>query len=163
MVIEHEGAHYVCARVRAPGLNLAGNGFLRPNGTIRFGVPSTVHGTLVSGVELTFRDGQVVAARADEGDELLQAQLHTDPGARYLGELGIGTNPHIQRPTRSILFDEKIGGTFHMALGAGYPETGSKNKSSIHWDMICDLRTDSEIRVDGELFYKNGQFVFDGK
>lgn len=128
------------------------------NGTVRFGVPSTVHGTLVSGVELTFRDGQVVAARADEGDELLQAQLETDPGARHLGELGIGTNPHIQRPTKSILFDEKIGGTVHLALGQSYPETGGTNASAIHWDLICDLRGGGLITLDGEPFQENGVF-----
>jgi len=86
--------------------------------------------------------------------------LESDSGSRYLGEFAIGTNTDIDRFTGNILFDEKIGGTFHMALGAGYPETGSKNKSAIHWDMICDLRKDSEITVDGELFYKNGHFVF---
>lgn len=128
------------------------------NGTIRFGVPSTVHGTLVSGVELTFEDGRVVTARADEGDDLLQTQLQTDPGARYLGELGIGTNPHIQRPTRSILFDEKIGGTVHLALGQSYPETGGTNTSAIHWDLICDLRGGGLITLDGETFQENGVF-----
>ena len=82
--------------------------------------------------------------------------LNSDAGSRYLGEFAIGTNFEIDRFTRNILFDEKIGGTFHMALGAGYPETGSKNKSVIHWDMICDLRNDSEIEVDGDVIYKNG-------
>ena len=85
--------------------------------------------------------------------------LDTDAGSRYLGEFAIGTNFEINRFTRNILFDEKIGGTFHMALGAGYPETGSQNKSAIHWDMICDMRTDSEIRVDGVVIYRDGQFV----
>ena len=86
--------------------------------------------------------------------------LDTDSGARYLGEFAIGTNFEIDRFTRNILFDEKIGGSFHTAVGAGYPETGSLNKSIIHWDMICDLRDDSEILVDGEIVYQNGQFVF---
>jgi aminopeptidase len=86
--------------------------------------------------------------------------LNADAGSRYLGEFAIGTNFEINRFTGNILFDEKIGGTFHMALGAGYPETGSKNKSAIHWDMICDMRTDAEIAVDGEVIYRNGQFVF---
>jgi len=85
--------------------------------------------------------------------------LDTDPGARYVGEFAIGTNYQIDRFVGIILFDEKIGGTFHMAVGAGYPETGSKNKSKIHWDMICDLRAESEIRVDGDLFYKDGNFT----
>ena len=77
---------------------------------------------------------------------------------RCLGEFAVGTNYQIQRFTKSILFDEKIGGTMHMAVGAGYPETGSKNHSSVHWDFICDMRTESEILVDGELFYKDGEF-----
>jgi aminopeptidase len=86
--------------------------------------------------------------------------LESDAGARYVGEFAIGTNFEIDRFTKNILFDEKIGGTFHMALGAGYPDTGSKNKSAIHWDMICDMRKDSEILVDGEIFYRNGEFAF---
>ncbi len=85
--------------------------------------------------------------------------LDSDHGARYVGEFAIGLNFEINKFTGNILFDEKIGGSFHMALGAGYPETGSQNKSRIHWDMICDMRTDSEILVDGEVVYKDGQFV----
>ena len=100
----------------------------------------------------------VVAARAEKNEAYLLSQLDSDAGARYLGEFAVGTNYQIQRFTKSILFDEKIGGTMHMAVGAGYPETGSKNDSSVHWDFICDMRNDSEILVDGELFYKNGQF-----
>jgi aminopeptidase len=88
----------------------------------------------------------------------LLSQLESDEGARYLGEFAIGTNYGIQKFTKNILFDEKIGGTFHLAIGAGYPETGSVNKSAIHWDFICDMRQDSEILVDGKLFYKNGDF-----
>jgi aminopeptidase len=84
--------------------------------------------------------------------------LDTDDGSRRLGEFAIGTNREIQRFTGEILLDEKIGGTIHMALGEGYPQTGSQNKSAIHWDLICDMRQDSEILVDGELFYKNGEF-----
>jgi aminopeptidase len=86
--------------------------------------------------------------------------LESDAGSRYLGEFAIGTNRDINRFTGNILFDEKIGGSFHMALGAGYPETGSRNRSSIHWDMICDIRRDSEILADGQPFYKDGKFVF---
>jgi aminopeptidase len=112
----------------------------------------------VEGIYLEFKDGKVVKATAQKNEEFLLTQLDTDEGARYLGEFAIGTNYGIKRFTKSILFDEKIGGSFHMALGAGYPETGSVNKSSIHWDMICDIREDSEIRVDGELLYKDGQF-----
>ena len=128
-------------------------------GTIRFDIPSAVHGTEVSGVALTFSEGKVVAARADKGDELLQAQLGTDAGARFLGELGIGTNSHIQRPTGSILYDEKIGGTVHLALGQSYAETGGQNSSAIHWDLICDLRRGGSILLDGETFQENGRFI----
>jgi len=93
-----------------------------------------------------------------KNEDFLIKMLDSDEGSRYLGEFAIGTNYGIKKFTKSILFDEKIGGSFHMALGAGYPETGSVNKSSIHWDMICDIREDSEIRVDGELLYKDGKF-----
>ena len=128
-------------------------------GTIRFDIPSAVQGTLVGGVELTFEEGKVVSAHADEGDDLLQAQLGTDSGARFLGELGIGTNRQIQRPTKSILFDEKIGGTVHLALGQSYRETGGTNASAIHWDLICDLQRGGVMTLDGETFQENGQFV----
>jgi aminopeptidase len=114
----------------------------------------------VEGIELTFEAGKVVKANAKRNEEFLLHMLDTDAGARYLGEFAIGTNFEIDRFTRNILFDEKIGGSFHMALGAGYPETGSQNKSIIHWDMICDMRQDAEIRVDGEVVYRDGQFVF---
>jgi aminopeptidase len=129
------------------------------NGWIRFDYPSIVGGRAVKGIELRFEQGRVVEAHAEENDDLLQAQLDTDAGARYLGEFAIGTNFGIQKFTGSILFDEKIGGTVHVAIGKGYPETGSRNDSAVHWDMICDMRQDSTITVDGELFYQNGEFV----
>jgi aminopeptidase len=129
------------------------------NGWIRFDYPSIVAGRAVSGIQLKFEEGRVVEASAETNDDLLQAQLNTDAGARYLGEFAIGTNFGINRFTGNILFDEKIGGTVHMAIGMGYPETGSVNRSAVHWDMICDMRTDSTIHVDGDLFYQNGQFV----
>jgi aminopeptidase len=130
------------------------------NGWVRFTYPAIYGGVAVEGAELTFLSGRVEQARADKNEGYLIKMLESDDGSRYLGEFAIGTNFDINKFTGNILFDEKIGGTFHMALGAGYPETGSHNKSAIHWDMICDLRTDSEIHVDGELFYKNGEFVF---
>ena len=89
---------------------------------------------------------------------MLTGLLDTDAGSRYLGEWGIGTNYGIQRFTKNMLFDEKIGGTFHFAVGRGMPETGSQNKSAIHWDMLCDM-AEGEVTVDGELFYKDGEFV----
>jgi aminopeptidase len=129
------------------------------NGWVRFSYPSIVRGQAVSGIEIKFENGKVVEATAAENQELLDSQLNTDAGARYLGEFAFGTNFGINRFTGNILFDEKIGGTIHMAVGAGYPDTGSVNKSAVHWDMICDMREDSEVHVDDELFYQNGQFV----
>lgn len=126
------------------------------NGWVRYRYPAIYQGQEVSGIELHFENGKVVKEQAAKGQALLTNILNTDAGARYLGEWGIGTNYHIQRFTKDILFDEKIGGTVHFAVGAGYPDTGSHNTSAIHWDMICDM-SDSEIRVDGELFYKNGK------
>lgn len=131
------------------------------NGWVKFTYPANYGGTRVEGAELTISNGRVVTAKAEKNEGYLLKTLDTDTGSRYIGEFAIGTNFDIQQFTGNILFDEKIGGSFHMAFGAGYPETGSTNKSAIHWDMICDLRTDSEILVDGELFYKNGQFVFE--
>lgn len=131
------------------------------NGWVKFTYPANYGGVSVENAEVTFSKGRVQKAKADKNQDYLLKTLESDAGSRYLGEFAIGTNFDIQRFTGQILFDEKIGGSFHIAFGAGYPETGSKNKSSIHWDMICDMRTDSEILVDGELFYKNGQFVFE--
>lgn len=129
------------------------------NGWVRFSYPAIVGGREVSGIELSFEDGKVVKATAKKNQEFLLSMLDSDEGARYLGEFAIGTNFGIDRFTKSILFDEKIGGTIHMALGSGYPETGSKNKSAIHWDMISEMRDGGKIWVDGELFYDSGQFT----
>lgn len=128
-------------------------------GWVRFTYPAIHNGREVEGIELRFAQGKVVEARAEKNDAFLQAVLDTDPGARYLGEFAIGTNDGIDRFTKSILFDEKIGGTIHMAVGAGYPQTGSKNESAVHWDMICDMRDGGRIWVDGELFYDSGIFT----
>ncbi len=129
------------------------------NGHVYFSYPAIEAGREVTGVRLWFQDGKVIKATAEKNEEFLLKTLDTDEGSRYLGEFAIGTNEGIQQFTREILFDEKIGGSFHMALGAGYPETGSKNESAIHWDMVCDLRQGGEIWVDDELLYKNGKFV----
>jgi aminopeptidase len=119
-------------------------------GTIRFSIPTGPRpGVPVDGVELTFERGEVVQARADHGEQHLRAALATDAGARRLGELGIGTNPGIDRATGSTLLDEKIAGTVHLALGRSYPETGGSNESALHWDLICDLRA-GRLTVDGE-------------
>jgi aminopeptidase len=130
------------------------------NGWVRFTYPAISGGVAVEGAELTFNKGRVETAKAAKNENYLLKMLETDSGSRYLGEFAIGTNKDITRFTGNILFDEKIDGSIHMALGAGYPETGSKNKSAIHWDLICDLRTDSEIQADGQPFYKDGKFIF---
>ncbi len=129
------------------------------NGTISFAIPSNVDGALVEGVRLRFEDGKVVEATAERGQELLDEKLATDDGARYLGELGIGTNPHIDRPTLKTLYDEKILGTIHLALGRSYEETGGTNESAIHWDLVCDLRNEGRVLLDGEPFLENGRLV----
>jgi aminopeptidase len=127
-------------------------------GRIRFGVPSSPRGVEVAGIELELRAGRVVDARAERGLEYLLATLDTDPGARRLGEIGIGTNRGIDRPVGAILFDEKIGGTVHLAVGSSYPETGGTNQSAVHWDMICDLRGGGRLSADGETIQQDGEF-----
>jgi aminopeptidase len=129
------------------------------NGWVKFTYPAIFRGREVDGVYLEFKDGKVVKASAEKDEEYLVNMLDTDAGARYLGELGIGTNYGIQQFTRDILFDEKIGGTFHLAIGSGFEEAGGKNFSAIHWDLICDARTDTEMTIDGVTFYKNGKFL----
>ncbi len=128
-------------------------------GHVYFSYPAIYGGREVTGVRLWFEKGQVVKATAEKNQDFLVETIATDEGAKRIGEFAIGTNEGIKQFTREILFDEKIGGSFHMALGSGYPETGSKNESAIHWDMICDLRDGGEIRVDDTLFYRNGKFV----
>jgi len=108
---------------------------------------------------LTFRDGEVVDAHAEVGQDQLEAALATDPGARRLGEIGIGTNYGIDRAIGVILFDEKIGGTVHLALGRSYPETRGRNVSALHWDLICDLREGGRLTADGEVVQENGLFA----
>jgi aminopeptidase len=119
------------------------------NGTIRFTVPSSPRGVSVENVELTFEDGEVKKATAERGQDYLDAALATDPGARFLGELGIGTNAGIDRSTGSVLLDEKMAGTIHLALGRSYQETGGRNESALHWDLICDLRDGGRLSADG--------------
>ena len=128
------------------------------NGHVRFTYPACLSGREVEDVRLWFENGEVVQATAAKNEEFLLVMLDTDEGAPYLGEFAFGTNQGVQRFTKNILFDEKIGGTVHMAVGTGFPETGSKNRSAIHWDMICDLRQGGEVWVDGLLFAKDGEF-----
>jgi aminopeptidase len=129
------------------------------DGHVYFSYPAIEAGHEVTGVRLWFEKGKVIRATAEKNEEFLHHTLDTDAGSRYLGEFAIGTNEGITQFTRAILFDEKIGGSFHMALGAGYPETGSRNDSAIHWDMVCDLRQGGEIWVDGQLLHRDGEFV----
>jgi aminopeptidase len=129
------------------------------NGRVRFTFPGLYGGREVDAVELVFEQGRVTEARAAKGEEFLHSMLDVDAGARYLGEFAFGLNYNIQRFTKNILFDEKIGGTLHMALGLGYPESGSKNVSGLHWDLICDLRNGAEVVADGEVVYRNGRFL----
>jgi aminopeptidase len=120
------------------------------NGTIRFTVPSSPRGVLVEDVTLTFENGEVKTATAARGQDYLDAALASDAGARFLGEIGIGTNAGIDRATGSVLLDEKIAGTVHLALGRSYAETGGVNRSALHWDLICDLRGGGRLTADGE-------------
>ncbi len=129
------------------------------NGEIFFGIPVAVAGREVSGVRFRFEEGRVVEASAERGEEYLNAMLDADEGSRYLGELGIGTNYGIHRATKNILFDEKLGGTVHLAIGRSYEETGGKNESSVHWDLISDLREGGEFYADGELLQRDGEFL----
>ncbi len=128
-------------------------------GEVSFHLPAVIGGREVSGVRLKFDSGRVIEASAERGEEFLLKLLDTDQGARTLGELGIGTNYAIDRGTREVLLDEKIGGTVHMALGASYPESGGTNESAVHTDLVCDLRLGGRIEVDGEIIQKDGQFL----
>jgi aminopeptidase len=129
------------------------------DGEVSFHLPSVIGGREVAGARLKFESGKVVDASADRGEEFLINLLDTDEGSRRLGELGIGTNFGIDRGTRDVLLDEKIGGTVHLAVGASYPESGGRNDSAVHTDMVCDLRHGGRIEVDGELLQENGAFV----
>jgi aminopeptidase len=129
------------------------------NGDVRFSFPAVMGGREVQDVRLRFEDGRVVKAEAEVGQAYLEQMVAMDAGSSILGEFAIGTNYEVTDFTKQILFDEKIGGTCHMAVGAGYPETGSTNRSGLHWDMVCDLRSGGEIHADGELIYRDGRFL----
>ncbi len=128
-------------------------------GPIRFSFPGIYAGREIEDIRLTFGKGKVVKASAAKGEELLHQLLETDKGARYVGEIAVGTNYNIQKFTRNMLFDEKIGGTVHLAIGRSIPESLGKNQSAIHWDMLCDMRVGGKIYTDGELIYKDGKFL----
>jgi aminopeptidase len=131
-------------------------------GVVVYSFPAVHGGREVEGIRLVFRAGKVVEATARKGEEFLIAMLDQDAGARVLGEVAIGTNYAIKSYSKNTLFDEKIGGTFHAAVGAGYPESGNTNDSGLHWDMVCDLRQGGTVSVDGEVISENGRFVFEG-
>ena len=130
------------------------------NGVIEFcEFPAVYFGTEVEGVRLVFENGRVVDASARVNEEFLLQTLDTDEGARNLGELGIGCNPGIQRFMKNVGFDEKIDGTVHLAVGNSYTFTGGSNRSSIHWDIVKDLRTEGRIHADGRLVQENGRWL----
>ena len=131
-------------------------------GTVAFSFPAVHLGREVTDVRLTFRHGKVVDASATKGQDFLYKMLDMDAGARLLGECALGTNFGIAEYTRNTLFDEKIGGTVHFALGAGYPETGNANESGLHWDMVVDLRKGGHVEVDGEKINVDGKFTREG-
>jgi len=128
-------------------------------GHISYSFPASHGGRRVDDIQLWFKKGKVVKAKASKGEDFLNSMLDMDKGSRFLGEFAFGLNYGIQKYTLNTLFDEKIGGTIHLAVGTGYPETGSKNKSGLHWDMMCDLRKNGEVYADNELIYKNGTFL----
>lgn len=128
------------------------------HGYVKFSYPAIFRGEEVENIELWVENGEIVKWDATRGKDFLD-QVFAIPGSRRFGEVAIGTNYRIQRMTRNILFDEKIGGTIHMAIGQSYLQTGGKNNSSIHWDMITDMTQDSEILTDGEPIYRNGKFL----
>ena len=129
-------------------------------GQIYFDLPTNYNGVEAKGILLRLEKGKVIEAKAEKGEDFLLKMLDTDEGARFVGEIAFGLNNNITKPTGNILFDEKIGRTMHMAVGASYPETGGKNKSALHWDLIKDMKEDGAVKVDGKLIYKNGDFVF---
>lgn len=131
-------------------------------GQVNFSFPAVHLGREVTDVKLTFRHGRVVDASASKGQDFLYQMLDMDAGSRMLGECAIGTNYGITSYTRNTLFDEKIGGTVHFAVGAGYPETGNDNESGLHWDMVVDLRTGGYVEIDGEKINVDGKFTRDG-
>jgi aminopeptidase len=131
----------------------------KTNGHVSFTYPAIYGGVSVEGIRLDYENGRIVEATAQKNEDYLIKTLDTDPGARVLGELGIGTNYGIESFTGEILLDEKIGGTVHLASGASYPETGGKNESAVHWDMVCDLRKGGRITVDGDVLMEDGKLV----
>jgi aminopeptidase len=140
-----------------PNLNASDGGV---NGVVTYDFPTIYRGVEVDGIELTFEKGAVVDAKASRNEAFLRSMIEQDAGAKYVGEVAIGTNYCVSTGVKDILFDEKIGGTFHTALGMGYPETGNTNQSALHWDLVSDLRKDGAIYADNEKIFENGRFLF---
>jgi aminopeptidase len=130
-------------------------------GKILFSFPACYGGREVENVRLEFKEGKVTKSEAAKNQAFLKEMIAMDKGASFVGEFAIGTNDNITKFTKNILFDEKIGGTIHLALGASIPEAGGVNESALHWDMVCDLREGGELYGDGELIYKDGKFITD--
>ena len=128
------------------------------NGKVYFSYPGLYMGRDVNGVSLEVKNGEVISWNAEEGKDVLD-KVFSIPGARHWGEVAIGTNYNIQRTTRNILFDEKIGGSVHMAVGQSYKQCGGKNESAVHWDMITDMKNGGEIWADGVKIYESGLFL----
>ena len=128
-------------------------------GEISFTYPARLQGRMIEGIRLRFEGGEVVEATAERGEPVLREMVAIDAGSRRAGEFAFGMNEAIREFTGHTLFDEKIGGTIHLALGKAYPETGGVNESALHWDLVCDLRNGSEVYADGELVYREGRFL----
>jgi len=133
-------------------------------GTIAFNAPTMYQGHLFQDIRLTFRDGRIAEATAGEATDALRAILDTDAGSRYMGEFAVGVNPYIVNPMKDILFDEKIRGSIHMAIGASYDEAPNGNESAVHWDLVLIQtaeRGGGELWFDDQLVRKDGLFVVD--
>lgn len=139
-----------------PNLKAADGGV---NGVVRYSLPTIYRNVEIHDIELVFKNGAVTHAEASKNEAFLLEMISQDPGAKFVGEIAIGTNYRIQKCTKNILYDEKTGGTFHLALGKGYPETGNTNESALHWDIIFDLRKGGSIHADDELVVKDGKFT----
>lgn len=166
LTVNVDGMKWVncCGRVNFPdGEVFTGPNLKAPdggvNGVVKYSLPTNYRNVEVHDIELHFKNGAVTEAKASKGETFLHEMISQDAGAKFVGEIAIGTNYRIQKCIKNILYDEKIGGTFHLALGKGYPETGNTNESALHWDMIFDLRKGGTIHADGELISKDGKFV----
>jgi aminopeptidase len=129
------------------------------NGEIYFDFPAIYKGNEAHKIHIKLENGKIISATAEKGEEFVQKMINMDEGSKFLGEIAFGTNEMIKNVTGNILFDEKIGGSIHLAIGASYPETGGKNKSGLHWDIIKNMKKDSKVLGDGTLIYENGKFL----